>query len=149
MQRGVIKLRIWSKRLIPVLPTKQLRAMRYELGNMIKQYPKINHSLVKFANDYDIAYLGEYFKEVILQLKERTIMLERYNTKIENIVFNKTKMPLESNLYTGETNWDYLQFKEDNDEYLKICYWNLYEKHIRGIISDEEWMPIERLFKME
>lgn len=29
-------MRIWSKKLIPVLPKKQLMAMRYELGNMIK-----------------------------------------------------------------------------------------------------------------
>lgn len=51
-------MRIWSKRLIPILPTKQLKAMRYELGDMIKQYPNIKHPLVKFANDYGIKYLG-------------------------------------------------------------------------------------------
>ena len=46
-------MRIWSYDLIEVLPKKQLLAMRYELGDMIKQYPNIKNGLVKFANNYE------------------------------------------------------------------------------------------------
>ena len=60
-------MRIWSKVLVPYLPKKQLMAMRYELGDMIKQYPNIKHGLVRFANDYDSIYLFDYFFEVLLK----------------------------------------------------------------------------------
>lgn len=135
-------MRIWSKKLIPVLPKKQLMAMRYELGNMIKQYPNIKHSLVKFANKYDCIYLFEYFEKVIQECEKRNINMDNsYNQKIIDIAVSKSK---------GE--YDYLNdytFLEDNADYLKICYWNLYEKTIRGVISDEEWKKIEKFYKGE
>lgn len=128
-------MRIWAKKIIPVLPTKQLIAMRYELGDMIKQYPNIKNPLVKFANNYDICYLDWYLKIVRVQCALRGIKQnETYNKEIDNIVAKKTKE------YVGG-----VKFKEDNEEYLKICYWNLYEKAIRGVISDEEWRKIEDL----
>ena len=66
-------MRIWSKVLVPYLPKKQLMAMRYELGDMIKQYPNIKHGLVKFANNYDIGYLGYYFCYVCDELDNRGV----------------------------------------------------------------------------
>ena len=133
-------MRIWSKKLIQVLPTKQLKAMRYELGDMIKQYPNIKHSLVKFANDYDIAFLGEYFGIVLLECLKRNInMNEKYNIEISNIVFDNSKLETEEQVG--------LKFKEDNDRYLKQCLYNLQEKYDRNIITKEEWQKIENLFK--
>ena len=133
-------MRIWSKVLVPYLPKKQLMAMRYELGNMIKQYPNIKHGLVKFANDYDIGYLTEYFREVCIECQKRKInMNKEYNNHIWYLW--QIKMSLESNaLIYG------LQFKEDNEEYLKICLMNLYEKYIRNMIQQEEWQKIEDKF---
>lgn len=135
-------MRIWSKKLITVLPNKQLKSMRYELGNMIKQYPNIKHSLVKFANNYDCIYLFEYFEKVIQECEKRNINMDNnYNQKIIDIAVSKSK---------GEYDYskDYT-FLEDNADYLKICYWNLYEKAIRGVISDEEWKKIEEFYKGE
>lgn len=135
-------MRIWSKRLIPILPTKQLKAMRYELGDMIKQYPNIKHPLVKFANNYDIGILGNYFCQVCDEMDNRDINhLIRYDGEILNIIRDKSMFG----------NYDEyadmpLQFDEDNDEYFKICYWNLYEKHLRKMITDEEWKPINDLY---
>ena len=138
----VIKLRIWSKRLIPILPTKQLKAMRYELGDMIKQYPNIKHPLAKFANNYDCIYLFEYFEKVIQECEKRKINMNKsYNQEIIDIAVNKSS-----------GTYDYLKdytFLEDNNDYLKICLWNLYEKAIRNIITNEEWKPINDLFKEE
>lgn len=133
-------MRIWSKRLIPILPTKQLKAMRYELGDMIKQYPNIKHPLVKFANNYGIEYLGQYFLLVNQQCIERSINTSaKYDNSILEIVMNNTR-------FSDEIYWKDYTFKEDNDEYFKICYWNLYEKHLRKMITDEEWKPINDLY---
>ena len=40
-------------------------------------------------------------------------------------------------------------FKEHNDEYLKICYYNLYEKYIRGQkdFNDEIWNNLNNYYK--
>lgn len=131
-------MRIWSKSLINVLPNKQLQAMRYELGDMIKQYPNIKHPLVNFANNYDIGYLYYYFMLTCLELKNRHInMQESYNHEMFIIFQRKTKLK----------SLTPVSFDEDNDEYLTICYWNLYEKHLRGMITDEEWFRIENICK--
>ena len=37
-------------------------------------------------------------------------------------------------------------YPEHNYKYFKQCYYNLEEKHDRGIISDEEWKPINDLY---
>ena len=126
-------MRIWSKVLIPVLPTKQLKSMRYELGDMIKQYPNIRHSLVKFAYNYDIMFLYSYFMEVCKEMDNRNINMNRsYNENIMLLCSNKTR-----------SNKNY-EFIEDNDRYLKQCYYNLQEKYDRGIITKEEWKLIHK-----
>ena len=135
-------MRIWSKELIEVLPKKQLMAMRYELGDMIKQYPNIKNRLVKFANNYDIGYLGYYFCYVCDELDNRGVNTSiGYEADILDIVRDKT-IDYKKDSYA----WSDLQFNEDNEEYLKICLMNLYEKHIRNIISQEEWQKIEDKF---
>ena len=131
-------MRIWSKKLIPVLPTKQLKAMRYELGDMIKQYPNIKHPLVKFANNYDISYLWWYLEEVRVQIESRGIKTNQdYDLNINKIVSDKTDNIVECNKAV---------FKEDNHRYLKQCLYNLQEKYDRGIVSEEEWRKIEDAF---
>lgn len=136
-------MRIWSKSLIPILPTKQLKAMRYELGDMIIQYPNIKNPLVKFANDYHSSYLGQYFVAVCRELDNRSIKKNvSYDAKIIGIAIQK-------DMFSDDIYYEDLQFKEDNEEYLKICYWNLFEKHLRNMITDEEWQKIEDLFKSE
>ena len=133
-------MRIWSKALIEVLPKKQLMAMRYELGDMIKQYPNIKHPLVKFANDYDVVYLAEYFRVVLEECKKRNInMKQDYNNFIWRLW--QIKVPLKGTCLPYG-----LKFEEDNEEYLKICLMNLYEKYIRNMISKEEWQKIEDKF---
>lgn len=135
-------MRIWSMVLIPVLPTKQLKSMRYELGDMIKQYPNIKHPLVKFANNYDIAYLGQYFTLVCREFDKRKINHNTtYDGKIFSIVEEKTKMS-----YQDIMNCD-LVFNEDDEMYLYICGWNLYEKHLRGMIPEEEWDKLKEVLE--
>lgn len=127
-------MRIWSKVLIPVLPTRQLKSMRYELGDMIKQYPKIKNSLVKYANNYPPKYLAQYFKIVCNECEKRNIkMNHKYNTEIWNLWQMKT--PFDDNGIPDNN----CIFNEDNMRYLKQCLCNLQEKYDRGIITKEEW----------
>ena len=131
-------MRIWSKRLIPVLPTKQLKAMRYELGDMIIQYPNIKNPLVKFANNYHSSYLGQYFVAVCRELDNRGIKKNvSYDVKMIDIAIQK-------DMFSDDIYCENLQFKEDNDRYLKQCYYNLQEKYDRGIVSKEEWELIHK-----
>lgn len=130
-------MRIWPKILVTsgALPNKQLMAMRYELGDMIKQHPNIKHSLVKFANNYDVIFLYYYFMDVCKEMSNRGInMSESYNDEISNVVCSKSG------------NQKTQTFNEDNKEYLKICYYNLYEKYLRKTISNEEWQKIEDVY---
>ena len=129
-------MRIWHHKLIPYLPTDQLKAMRYELGDMIQQYPNTKNRLVSYANGYSIIFLGTYFGKVCVECEKRGIKCSSsYNNKIYGLVFEKG-----NNLFAN------YRFNEDTDEYLRICLMNLYEKHIRGIIPDEEWKIIEERF---
>lgn len=129
-------MRIWHHKLIPYLPTDQLKAMRYELGDMIQQHPNIKHRLVNYANKYSIIFLGVYFGKVCVECEKRGINCKKsYNDKIYGLVFDK-----EYKLF------DNYSFNEDDDEYLRICLMNLYEKHIRGMIPNEEWKRIEERF---
>ena len=137
-------MRIWSKDLIITgsLPKKQLMAMRYELGDMIKQYPNIKNGLVKFANRYDVAILYGYYKSVLKEFDRRGI---RHNDIYDNGVYE---------LVVKKTNWlDYwlatceeYRFDDDDTTYLSICLTNLYEKKLRDMINDEEWDKILRVF---
>ncbi len=128
-------MRIWSRTILDVLPTKQLIAMRYELGDMIKQYPNIKNGLVKYANNYDIIYLGSYFAAVCEECDNRNIrMSQKYNDEILNIVDQKTEIENKEISILK----DY-KFKEDNLRYLIQQLYNLEEKADREIISKEEW----------
>lgn len=130
-------MRIWAYDLIEVLPKKQLLAMRYELGDMIKQYPNIKNGLVKFANNYDIASLGKYYTEVMFKICKRGYNINtKYDKALVELIKNKSK-----NLFDNK------KFEEDNDRYLKQCLYNLQEKYDRKIISEEEWEPIDEFWQ--
>lgn len=137
-------MRLWHYKLIPVLPDKQLKAMRYEIGDMIKQYPNIKNGLVKYANNYSIQYLGSYFYKVCMEYQKRKIKCsDNYNLSILYIIDEKIT-PYELQYTTDE--YTKLTYPEHNDRYLKQCYYNLQEKYDRGIISREEYKPIYDLY---
>lgn len=127
-------MRIWHKILIPVLPNAQLKAMRYELGDMIKQYPHIKNRLVSYANNYDIKCLYNYFEDVLDEFDKRGIKHnQKYDKEINGIVREKTQTKF----------WNLVWFfNEHNDRYLKQNIFNLEEKYDRGIITEDEWFKI-------
>lgn len=66
-------------------------------------------------------------------------MNKSYNQEIIDMAVSKS---------SGTYNYskDYI-FLEDNEEYLIICYWNLYEKYLRNMITDEEWQKIKNTYQ--
>ncbi len=129
-------MRLWDYRLISVLPNAQLKAMRYEIGDMVKQYPKIKNRLVSYANDYDIKYLYSLFEDVLDEFDKRKINHnKKYDDEIEKTVKEKSHF---------QFSYLKLYYEEHNDRYLKQCYYNLQEKADRGIISEQEWNKVEK-----
>lgn len=133
-------MRLWHYKLIPVLPKEMLVSQWRECIAIKRQWEKgtLKHRLVSYVMDYLKDYFMNYVSDLICELEDRNIKYqEKYLDEI--IDFCKCK-PLLSAL---------LGYPEHNDQYLKQCYYNLEEKHDRGIISDEEWEPIERLYWQE
>lgn len=116
-------MRLWDYRLIPFLPNAQLKAMRYEIGDMVKQYPNIKNRLISYANNYDIKCLYSLFIDILDEFDKRKINHnKKYDSEIERIVKEK------SNFKFNDLN---LFYPEHNDRYLRQCYYNLQEKYDR------------------
>ncbi len=100
----------------------------------------LKHRLVSYVMNYD----KEYFRNYVL-----TLMEEMY---ARNINF-KQKYCNEFCVFYGKDNDELesyaLYYPEHNNRYLKQCYYNLQEKYDRGIITQEEWQKIYRLFYVD
>ena len=133
-------MRIWHKSLISVLPREQLVAQWRELSAIagsIQKKGTPNHILVNFVLDYDFNHFISYAAKLRKEMSNRG-----YRTA--NTVWNK--------IVNLKPDWTEIPFEDIykekmNDEYLKICYYNLYEKHLCGGIGDNEWIPIYKIFK--
>ncbi len=133
-------MRLWHYKLIPVLPKEMLVSQWRECIAIKRQWEKgtLKHRLVSYVKDYDKQYFYDYVNVVINELSKRNI---KYNNKYYNEILD---------FCIEETGCIIkLFFPEHSDRYFKQCYYNLEEKHDRGIISDEEWKPINDLFKEE
>ena len=121
-------MRLWHIDLISVLPREQLVAQWRELSAIagaIQKKGTPNHILVNFVLDYDYDNFISYAAEVREEMTKRG-----YHTM--NSVWEK--------ITSLKTNWIRLPhneiYKEKmNNNYLKICYYNLYEKYICGGID--------------
>ena len=133
-------MRLWDYRLIPVLPNKMLVAEWRECIAIKRQWEKgtLKHRLVSYVMDYDKVMFLAYFVRIKHELENRNIKYQnKYFTEIYDFCSNKkwTDLILDGLIYP-----------EHNDRYLKQCYYNLEEKADRGIISEEEWEPIQNFW---
>ena len=115
-------MRLWHYELIPYLPKSQLwlLAQWRELNSIYKKQD--NHILINYIYNYSKDYLLEYSNLVIDEFENRGYKirsLDNYNCYFKELVGETVDMNL-------------LIYPEHNDEYLKICYYNLYEKYLRG-----------------
>lgn len=132
-------MRLWSKELIECLPSKQLLSQWREIIAIIgsikkKGYP--NHILVNKIMEYPLNHLASYSKIVINEMVRRGYNL---NKEKINYVYE----------FCGEPNisFDELYMGWHNEEYIKICLYNLYEKYICGGILEDEWDRLMEKFE--
>lgn len=131
-------MRLWHKDMLTVLPREQLVAQWRELsaiaGN-IQTKGTPNHILVNKVLDYDFDHFISYAKELRNEMTAR-------NYRTMDSVWNK--------IVALKPDWQEvphcnLYFDWMNDDYFKVCYYNLYEKYTCGGIREEDWKHIQKL----
>ena len=132
-------MRLWSKQLISVLPRQQLVAQWRECsaiaGNILTKGTP-NHILVNKIMDYPIDHFISYSFWVRQEMTQR-----KYRTM--DSVWNKIEKL--SNGSWVELSLENIYLYWMDITYLKICYWNLYEKYLCGGISEENWIKIDKV----
>ena len=135
-------MRLWSKQLISVLPREQLVSQWKEcsaIAGNVKLKGTPNHILVNKIMDYPLDHFISYAYYIRQEMTNR-------GYKTMDSVWNKI-----TSLATGPDNsWYMVYFNELYNKwmditYLKICYWNLYEKYLCDGISTEDWTKIDRV----
>lgn len=124
-------MRLFHKDLIEVLPRQQLLGQWRELNSIFKNQNR--HILINFVYDYPKECLFAYSWLVVREMKKRgyKINLENFDNYFRDI--DKNVIIVRKELY---------RYKMD-EEYLKICYYNLLEKYRCGGITTEEWQKIQ------
>ena len=134
-------MRLWHIDIIPYLPKSQLWLLSQwrELNSIFKKQDK--HILINYIYDYDKKYLWDYTLDIMGEFG-----VHRYNlskTSRDNFYNYFNDMGC---IYDRPTNE---HFKEHDNEYLTICYYNLKEKYLRGQkdFTQEQWHKIEKFYK--
>ena len=128
-------MRLWHKDMLTVLPREQLVAQWRELsaiaGN-IQTKGTPNHILVNKVLYYSFDHFISYAKELRDEMTVRNYRtMDSVWNKIVALKPDWQEVP-HCNLYFG---WM-------NDDYFKVCYYNLYEKYTCGGIREEDWKNI-------
>lgn len=134
-------MRIWHTSLISALPREQLIAQWRELSSIagsIQKNGTPNHILVNFVTEYDFEHFISYAYYVRQEMTKRGYRtMESVWKKITDLKpEGYTILPIEK-----------VYFNKMNQEYLLICYYNLYEKYMCGGISWEDFNKIEKIVK--
>lgn len=126
-------MRLWHKDIIKFLPKSQLIAQWRELNSIYKKQD--NHILINYIYDYPKIYLYSYSQVIIKEMSKRGYKINKWNN-YECYFSNIDKSDKE---YIETFSYD-----EHNNEYFKICYYNLYEKYLRGQkdFTDEIWKDL-------
>lgn len=133
-------MRLWHTSLIPVLPKAHLVAQWRELSAIagaIQKNGTPNHILVNFVINYDYDHFISYAYYVREEMNKRNIRtMNSVWEKILSLKPNYTLLPI-----------DKVYDKEMNNLYLKICYYNLFEKYMRGMFDEDEYNPIDEVVR--
>lgn len=132
-------MRLWHINLIPALPKQHLVAQWRELSAIagaIQKNGTPNHVLVNFVLDYDYDHFISYAKFVREELSTRGVRtMDSVWQKIISLKPDYNFLPIEE-----------IYKEKMNDTYLKICYYNLFEKYLCGMFSEEEYLPLKIYF---
>lgn len=133
-------MRLWHKDLIPALPREQLIAQWRELSAIagaIEKKGTPNHILVNFILDYDFDHFISYAAAVREEMTSRGYRtMNSVWDKITSLKPSWNRLPPEQ-IYSEKM----------NDEYLQICFWNLYEKYLCKGITEENFQKINNIIK--
>lgn len=137
-------LRLWHYELLKYLPDKQFKGQWRELIAIMHDWRdkgKTNHILINRVMNYSKNDLFNFY------IKYATEYKNRYNSDKVSLKFEEFAN------FAGDTSIHSQIFEQwHNDDYLKICMSNLYEKHYIGIgssrITDKEWQTLEEGYKI-
>ena len=127
-------MRLWHKDLISSLPNQQLIAQWRELKAIKSKVEKCgtpNHLLVNYILNIKLEDWVMYCQEVYNELKIRGFKVKSEN--YEDVA--KIKI----------SGLDSICVYHDN-KYLEICYYNLYEKFLRGGVPKIEWLKVNNKY---
>ena len=127
-------MRLWHKSLIRFLPDMQLKGQWREcalIARGLKENGTPNHLLVNKLTEYGIEHFYSYCVYVLEEMSERGFYVT--DKSVERIQEFRCKIIGIDELFNG---WH-------EEEYLRVCMANLYEKHVFGVgksrITDSEW----------
>lgn len=124
-------MRLWHTSLINILPREQLISQWRELSAIagaIQKNGTPNHILVNFVLNYPFDDFISYAQEVRNEMTKRGYRTSQaVFDKITALKPNWQKIPL-NEIYKEKM----------NDTYLKICFYNLYEKILCGGIKEPD-----------
>ena len=125
-------MRLWHYKLLSYLPDAQFKGQNRELVAIMHDWRdkrKTNHLLINKVMEYPKSDLYGYFLEYAVEHEKRYGAVPKSSD--EFIEFGNHQF--ENHPFNG---WH-------NQEYLRVCMANLYEKHIFGVgksrITDEDW----------
>lgn len=113
-------MRLWHTELIPFIPKSQLLAQWRELNSIFVK--EDNHVLINYIYEYPKEDLYIYTQIVLKEMRARNITIRTIDKMDRYFV----------DLRLSENEYYPPYSRHHNDEYLTICYYNLYEKYIRG-----------------
>lgn len=133
-------MRLWHYKILPYLPTSQLKAQKRECDLILKDYwqgGQTNHILINYIHTYSDYSFNVYYSKLFREFRNRGI---RFNDTYNRVNF----------AYAEDENLTCFGRHQDN-EYLTICYYNLKEKYLRGQkdFSKECWDKLEQFYKKE
>lgn len=130
-------MRLWHTDLIPFIPKSQLLAQWRELNSIFAKEDR--HVLINYIYEYPKEDLYIYTQIVLKEMRARNITIRTVD-KMERY-FEQMAIPTEYFPYNNH----------HNDEYLTICYYNLYEKYIRGQkdFSKEQFEALQRYYEQQ
>ena len=113
-------MRLWHHDLLPYLPRSQLLAQWRELNSIYAKEDQ--HVLINYVYEYPKSELYRYSQLVLDEMKRRGFVIrswDKYHAYFADV--------------TAESdNQNPVFAKHHDDVYLTICYFNLYEKYLRG-----------------
>ncbi len=129
-------MRLWHKKLIPVLPRQQLLGQWREcclIARNIAEKGTPGHILVNKVINYPMGHFWKYGFLIMQEMERRGYKCDFYKFEKYFDAPYALEVPEPKNLFAD---WH-------DERYLQQCYFNLQEKYDCGGLTEEEWQKID------